>query len=33
MTSEKLWQSGETPGDWKKGNTIPIFKKSKKDDL
>ena len=32
MTFEKLWQSGEAPGDMKKGNTIPIFKKSEKDD-
>ena len=29
---EKLWQSGEVPGDWKKGNIIPIFKKGKNDD-
>ncbi|KAK4810054.1 hypothetical protein QYF61_005117 [Mycteria americana] len=27
MIFEKSWQSGEVPGDWKKGNTVPIFKK------
>ena len=30
MILEKSWQSGEVPGDWKKGNIIPIFKKGKK---
>ncbi|KFO79038.1 hypothetical protein N303_02328, partial [Cuculus canorus] len=29
---EKSWQSGEVPGDWKKGNILPIFKKGRKDD-
>ncbi|KFO75158.1 hypothetical protein N303_12057, partial [Cuculus canorus] len=29
---EKSWQSGEVPGDWKKGNVVPIFKKGRKDD-
>ena len=29
---EKLWQSNEVPGDWKKGNIISIFKKGKKED-
>jgi len=27
MIFEKLWQSGEVPGDWKKGNIVPKFKK------
>ncbi|KFP94218.1 hypothetical protein N329_02111, partial [Haliaeetus albicilla] len=29
---EKSRQSGEVPGDWKKGNMIPIFKKGRKED-
>ncbi|KFO92479.1 hypothetical protein N320_03881, partial [Buceros rhinoceros silvestris] len=29
MMLEKSWQSGEVPGDWKKGNTAPIFKKGR----
>ncbi|KFQ05916.1 hypothetical protein N329_02339, partial [Haliaeetus albicilla] len=32
MTFEKPWQSGEVPGDWKKGNVAPIFKKGRKED-
>ncbi|KFZ63410.1 RNA-directed DNA polymerase from mobile element jockey, partial [Podiceps cristatus] len=29
---EKSWQSsGEVPGDWKKGNIVPIFKKGRKE--
>ncbi|KAK4809956.1 hypothetical protein QYF61_002913 [Mycteria americana] len=32
MIFEKSWQSGEVPGDWKKGNTAPIFKKGRKED-
>ncbi|KFV58615.1 hypothetical protein N328_12251, partial [Gavia stellata] len=29
---ENLWQSGEVPTDWKRGNVTPIFKKGKKED-
>lgn len=29
---EKPWQSGEVPGDWKKGNIIPILKKGRKEE-
>ncbi|KFR04905.1 hypothetical protein Y956_04692, partial [Nipponia nippon] len=32
MIFEKSWQSGEVSGDWKKGNTAPIFKKGRKED-
>ncbi|KFO72833.1 hypothetical protein N303_09929, partial [Cuculus canorus] len=34
MIFQKSWQSGEVPGDWKKGNVVPvpIFKKGIKDD-
>ncbi|KFZ67675.1 hypothetical protein N338_01402, partial [Podiceps cristatus] len=28
----KSWQSGKVPGDWKKGNIAPIFKKGRKED-
>ena len=31
MISEKSWQSGEVPGDWKKGNIAPFFKKGRKE--
>ncbi|KFZ52160.1 hypothetical protein N338_10965, partial [Podiceps cristatus] len=31
MIFEKSWQSGEVPGDWKKGS-VPIFKKGRKED-
>jgi len=30
MILEKSWQSGEVPGDWKKGNIIPISKNVKR---
>ena len=33
MVFEKSWQSGEDPGDWKKGNIVSIFKKGRKEDL
>ncbi|KFQ65206.1 hypothetical protein N335_02582, partial [Phaethon lepturus] len=29
---EKSWQSSEVPGDWKRGNIAPIFKKGSKED-
>ncbi|KAK4828575.1 LOW QUALITY PROTEIN: hypothetical protein QYF61_027665 [Mycteria americana] len=32
MIFEKSWQSGEVPGDWKKGNIALIFKKGRKED-
>ncbi|KAK4808500.1 hypothetical protein QYF61_005817 [Mycteria americana] len=32
MAFEKSWQSGEGPGDWKKGNIVSISKKCRKDD-
>ncbi|KFQ10618.1 hypothetical protein N330_13198, partial [Leptosomus discolor] len=32
MTFEKAWQSDEVPGDWKKANIAPIFKKGRKED-
>ena len=32
IVSEKSWQSGEVPGDWKKGNIVPIFEKGRKED-
>jgi len=28
----RSWQSGEVPGDWRKGNSVPIFKKGRKED-
>ncbi|KFZ54489.1 hypothetical protein N338_02198, partial [Podiceps cristatus] len=32
MIFEKSQQSGEVPGDWKKSNFVPIFKKARKED-
>jgi len=32
MIFERSGQSGEVPGDWKKGNILPIFKKGRKED-
>ena len=32
MISEKPWQSGEVPSDWKKGSITPILEKGKKDE-
>jgi len=32
MISERWCQSVEVPGDWKKGNIAPIFKKGRKED-
>ncbi|KFW09360.1 hypothetical protein N327_10594, partial [Fulmarus glacialis] len=32
MIFEKSRQSGEVPGDWKKGNIAPVFTKGRKED-
>jgi len=32
MIFEKSWQPGAAPGDWKKGNIVPVFKKGRKED-
>jgi len=29
---ERPWQTGEVPGDWKKGNVVLIFEKGRKED-
>ena len=31
ITFEKSWLSSEVPGDWKKGNITPIFKKGREE--
>jgi len=31
MVFERSWQSGKVPGDWKKANIVPIFKKGRKE--
>lgn len=30
ITLEKLWQSGEVPDDWNRGNITHVFKKGKR---
>ena len=32
IISEKSWQSREHPGNWKKGNIVPLFKKGRKEE-
>jgi len=32
MIFDRSWQSGEAPGDWMKGNIVPIFKQGRKED-
>ena len=32
MIFERPWHSGKVPGDWKKGNIVPILKKGRKED-
>jgi len=32
MTLERSWQSGEVPGDWRKGNIVLMFKNGRKED-
>jgi len=31
MIPDKSWQSGEDPGDWKKGKNGPIFENGRKE--
>uniref|UniRef100_A0A452HTN8 Reverse transcriptase domain-containing protein n=1 Tax=Gopherus agassizii TaxID=38772 RepID=A0A452HTN8_9SAUR len=33
IISEKSWKTGEIPEDWKRANTVPIYKKRNKDNL
>ncbi|XP_063189358.1 uncharacterized protein LOC134514900 isoform X2 [Chroicocephalus ridibundus] len=30
---ERSWRTGEVPGDWRKANVTPVFKKGKKEEL
>jgi len=32
MIFERSWQLGEVPGNWKKGNIVPIFQNSRRED-
>jgi len=32
MIFKRTWQTDEVPGDWRKGNIVPIFKKGRKED-
>jgi len=32
MIFEQSWQSGKVPGEWRKGNIVPIFKTGRKED-
>jgi len=32
MIFDRSWQSGEVPGDWKKGSIVSIFKNGRKED-
>ncbi|KFV06962.1 hypothetical protein N339_04053, partial [Pterocles gutturalis] len=32
ITFQSLWQSGEVPTGWKRGNILPFLKKGKKED-
>jgi len=32
MMFDRSSQSGKVPGDWKKGNIVPIFEKGRKED-
>ncbi|OPJ83128.1 hypothetical protein AV530_010538 [Patagioenas fasciata monilis] len=32
IISDKSWETGEVPEDWRKANVTPVFKKVKKED-
>ena len=32
MIFERSWQSDKVPGDWRKGNFAPVFRKGRKED-